>query len=265
MIAVMMTIAGVVLLRPQPAKVYEDWDFLRHPATHLDDLDYKRSSRLFDASSQALERGDGSACQTWVNELIEIYVETWPDFASYATVPKWRQRWIDVFALTTYKKFASCAISDPPRKVWSDYIRNLEPVEGEIPFFCGRITESTLPPDVEASLRLLIQLAFKKDEFPAAWTLFNGSVPRSNTVNLNADVAYYIIQRFKFVESEKEPELLIGTMSGFFDDRFGGPDTAFTPERRAEIEAAARRGDAAAILSTTAPCKPYRAKTKQAD
>lgn len=237
-----------------PAKagsLADDWSFLLHPAPRLDDLAPGHFNAIFAAADRVYRRNHEHYCQGWIDTLIKLYVDTWPDAAFYATLPVWRQRWIDAFALTTYKKVISCAISDPAVEFWYAYTQDMKPAGAKLPFYCGRFTGRQLPREAEDTLRLLIKLAFEDDILGAAIALY--ASPRRNAVVLNADVTYYLLQRFSYLLSIGISNPLMQSMAREFAIDFGGPNKVLTRQRRAEIVAAARRGDAEAILSTTGP------------
>lgn len=249
------TLAGLVL----KARA-DDWSFKLHPAIPLLDHSHEQLRVLFDRWNNR----PNYDCSRMVDSVIDLYIETYPDFAFYATMPVWRQRWIDAFTVSTYRMELYCAQFYEPRDVIATYARSIQADEGRIPFFCGRYTDRQLPEPVAEAVRTMVRLAFEDSVRWAAFFLMMPYTVFHNPVWLNADAAYYLVQRISYLDLTEDEPIDGGILWESFEQNWGGPQYSLTPERRVEITKAAQRDDAAAILATTPPCRRYQ-KTGMAE
>ena len=269
MVAVMMPIIGVVLSadRKQIVSAGNDgnsdkqWSFLDYPAVPRSNLPPQQRSRLRAVGHKHDFYLGDLRCQARLDTLIEIYVETYPRFEQLADDAEWRQRWVDAFALTTYVHQLDCLVLNEVLNVINHEMLQSRGGSYHTPYFCGRYSDNPIAEPVRKAVRQLVELAIQYDSERAATALVSAGRASTGPISLNPDVMFYFAERFAFLSSQGRIVVTVGFMRSEFRHR--GYELA--PERRAEVIAAARRGDAAAILSTTAPCKPYRVKTKQAD
>lgn len=239
----------------------EDWSFLLHPAVPLQDWSPKQQDRYYDPILAEDPENSPDRCKRGLGTIIDIYTETYPGFAYFARQPEWRQRWIDAFAVPVYRDQLDCAVIDPALKTWLDYSKQLKPGEGGRPYFCGRFTSRQVPEKVSDAINSLVSLAFEKDSHHAAWVLMAYIFRNRNPVDLNADAAFYLVQRYAWVHAKGTNIVEAEALAGMYNS-YG---YTLAAERRREVVEAAHRGDAKAILDTTAECTPYEQPRAQSD
>ncbi len=269
MIVVMMANVGVVLSADRKQVVSagndgnsdKEWSFLDYPAVPRSNLPAQQRSRLRAVGHEHDLNLRDLRCQARLDTLIEIYVETYPRFERLADDAEWRRRWVDAFALTTYVHQLDCLVLNDVLSVIIPEMLQSRGGRYHTPYFCGRYSNNPIAEPVRKAVRQLVELAIEYDSEHAAVRLVSAGRALSGPISLNPDVMFYLAERFAFLSSKGR----IVTTVGFMRREFRHRGYELAPERRAEVIAAARRGDAAAILSTTAPCKPYRMKTEQAD
>jgi hypothetical protein len=252
-------LAALISCGPAQAANEEDWSFLLHPAVPLFEFTNQQSDRFFAGILTEDPENSPHRCDRDLDRLIDIYIETYPGFAYFARQPEWRQRWIDAFAVRVYRDQLDCAVIDPALKTWLDYSKQLTPGEGGKPYFCGRFTDREVPEKFSDAIHSLVSLAFEKNSHHAAWILMAYIFRNRNPVDLNADAAFYLVQRYAWMKAKGADVPEAEDFAAMFDS-YG---YSLPPERRREVVEAAHSGDAKAILDTTPDCAPYRESASQ--
>lgn len=236
---------------PAQAANDEDWSFLLHPAVPYDDLTFQQKNRYDDENYANRDEEWEHFCARSLQTFIDFYVEKYPGFAAFADNPKWRQRWIDAFSIDPYLTELSCLKIQPAMHAWEAFIDSQNESTAEKPYYCGKFSDRKVPPDLAKGIDTLIWLAFEKENSSAVWNLMStSSNNRRNPVYLNADVAYYLVQRLEWRRATEEFDITAEGVAMEYENRH----YSLSPARRREVVKAAHRGDARAILDTTAEC-----------
>ncbi len=239
---------------PAQAANEDDWSFLLHPAVPYDDLSGEQIDRQLNDDYENRDETWEDYCSRTLQTFIDFYVEKYPGFAAFAKNPKWRQRWIDAFSIDPYLTQLSCLKIQPAMHAWEGFIDSQEGSTAEKPYYCGKYSDRKVPPELANGIRTLVWLAFEKEDASAVWNLMStSSNNRRNPVYLNADVAFYLVQRSAWLETTGENLAPSQPVAMEYENR----NYTLPPERRREVVEAAHRGDAKAILSTTPDCASY--------
>jgi hypothetical protein len=245
-------LAALYSCGPAQAAYEEDWSFLLHPAVPYDDLTRQQIERQINDDYENRYEEWEHYCSRNLQTFIDFYVEKYPGFAAFADSPKWRQRWIDAFSTDPYLTELSCLKIQPAMHAWEDFIDSQKGPTAEKPYYCGKYSDRKVPPELAKGIKTLVWLAFEKDNASAVWNLIStSSNNRRNPVYLNADVAYYLVQRLEWLRSKGEIiPAAEGVAMEYENRRYMLP-----AERRREVVEAAHSGDAKSILDTTTECR----------
>ncbi|MEX0345155.1 MAG: hypothetical protein AB3N20_09560 [Rhizobiaceae bacterium] len=198
-------------------------------------------------------------CTKRLDNLIELYVEIYPRFEQHAKDEAWRRAWVEAFTLTPhYISSLDCLVLNDVMGVLIPENLSVNRDKYSAPYFCGQYSDHPVSEPVGNAVRKLVEMAIEYESESAAARLVSFGRAFSGPVSLNPDVMAYLAERYAWLDSQGQVVVTAEFMQSEFEHR----GYSLTSERRAEVVAAARRGDAEAILSTTAPCKPYEAMKK---
>ncbi len=233
-----------------------EWSFEHYPPEPEGGLTREQIRKRYSVRSDHDLNLRDLNCTKRLDNLIELYVEIYPRFERYANNEAWRRAWVETFALTQYyMDDLDCLVLNDVMGVLIPENLSVNSDKYSAPYFCGQYSDHPVSEPVGNAVRKLVEMAIEYESESAAARLVSFGRAFSGPVSLNADVMAYLAERYAWLDSQGQIVVTAEFMQSEFDHR----GYSLTPQRRAEVVAAARRGDADAILSTTAPCKPYEA------
>ena len=232
-------------------------NFAAYPATPFGELDFE--------TIRAFSEVPDNLCSAEIDVLIDAYIRQYPHFHGGRDDAGWRQAWLEDVGLATYPAEVGCHFADPildrlyPFPIdWIDLFSGL-------PVWCGRWSEREIDPELRRIVAEMIPLVMRHG-VPRLVDTMIGATQQHREIGidaffaLNPDVALYLVERRGQLLADG-----VAVRAYAFDD----PDThdglylnSLTPERRAEVMAAADTGDYQSILDTTADCMPREAFLK---
>lgn len=238
-------------------------NFSEFPPQRIGHLDAQISEKLLELDLEMTRAAtlleEQAACDAKIGTLIAAYVEDYPQFARYAKVATWQQRWADHFVLQHYRGQIGCHIELPMAALLRQVPQwmSVQERDSGVPRWCGRWRDGAPSQPVDFALEGFLTYAFDGRVPKASWLvtwqtlgfLENGN---SITIGANPDVTLYILERSKLWD---DPENFI------FHIEYDEPQSrqlllhTLTPERISEVKKAARHGEIEQILATTPQCR----------